>query len=141
VDEAITQLFEDPQLLIRSIALSRGKLAKRRKEIHKSLVLAALDGIPIDSEFSVAELSERIFRIGKCQMGSDIIVSNLSTLAEEDVVQHIEELKYKLKKEILVPEFSEISQPAWGELEPILVEKLKYDPYIHKNARNVFDSI
>lgn len=141
VEEVQDPIFEEPHFLIRSIALSRGKLAKRRMEIHKSLVTAALDGIQVDSEFSVEQLSERIYKIAKCRMNSDIIVTNLNLLAEESIVQHIEECTYKLIKNITVPEFTEISQSVWEEFEKLLIERLNYDPFIHKNARIVFDSI
>lgn len=134
-------VFEDPKILIRSIALSKGKLLKRRKEIHKSLVIAALDQYDLSSIFTVEQLSQDIITIAKCKMSSDEIISILDFLMEEDIIQHIEGLEYKLKTKVSVPGFEILSQPVWAELQEILVKKSSYDPHIHKNARVAFDSI
>lgn len=129
-------------MLVRLSVLTKGPLLERRKDIRKSFVLASLSTYRPESEFEVKDLSNNIKDITKCEMDNENIISILNILEIENIVQHLDGLKYKLTKEVQLPEFKSLTQPAWEEFLNILKKKyVDYDPYIDKDARNIFDSI
>jgi len=143
-DEKIT-CEEEPQntdILIRLSVLTKGPLLERRKEIRKSFVLASLSMYKPESEFEIKSLSTNIKTITKCELDSENIISILNYLESENIVQHIGGVKYKLKSKVELPEFSKLTQLSWEEFLTILRKEYPdYDPYIDKDARNIFDSV
>lgn len=129
-------------ILVRLSALTKGPLLERRKEIRRSFVCAALSAYQIRSEFGVNDLSTNIKSITRCDLGDENIISILNQLKSEGVVQHVGGLKYKLEKNIGLPESQQITQPVWEEFLPFLKKQYTdYDLYIDKDARSVFDAV
>jgi len=133
---------DDINILIRSISLTRGKFLERRREIRKTLVIAALDQFKVEDIFEIADISKHIEKVGKCKIDSNEIITVLSDYQSEGIIEHIEGYKYKIRKKIDLPGFEILSEPVWKEFSVILKTKNpNYDPYIHKNARVIFDNI
>jgi predicted nucleic acid-binding protein len=130
------------EILIRSIALTRGKILQRRGEIRKNLVISALDLIDLDTEFKINDLERTIETISGLKITPEEIISIIDYLTEEHIVEHVDGSSYFLKRKSELPKFEELSQPVWEEFSSILVQKSTiYDPHIHKNARTIFDAI
>lgn len=129
-------------LLVRLSALTKGPLLERRKEIRRSFVYAALSTYQIGSEFEVSDLSTNIKSITKCELGDENIIPILNQLKDEGVVQHVGGLKYKIEKNVELPESQQTTQPVWEEFLPFLKKQYTdYDLYIDKDARSVFDAV
>lgn len=101
-------------ILVRLSVITKGPLLERRREIRKSLVLASLSIYPPESEFEVKELSASIKGITKCELDDENIISILDNLKTDAIVQHLGGLKYRLKNKVELPEFRNLTQPAWG---------------------------
>jgi len=130
------------EILIRSIALTRGKIRQRRDEIRKNLVISALESIELDIEFQVNELEKIIEKISGLKISSEEVISILENLKNNQIIEHIGGSSYILRKKMELPKFEDLSQPVWEEFSLILVKKCPiYDPHIHKSARFVFDAI
>ena len=111
-----------------------------RREVGKSLILYGLSYFPLDSVFDVSQLAIRIKSITKGTIDDEFIVSILSDLESEGIVTHSDGLKYRLKKNIDVPDFSESISPAWEEFSSFLAQEYSdYDPYIDREAKNIFE--
>jgi len=129
-------------ILVRLSTITKGPLLERRKEIRRSFVYAALSAYQIGSEFEVNDLSTNIKSITKCELGDENIISILNQLKDEGVVQHVGGLKYKIEKNVELPESQQITQPVWDEFLPFLKKQYTdYDRYIDKDARSVFDAV
>ncbi len=139
-------MYEDDapntDILVRLSVLTKGPLLERRKDIRKSFVLASLSIYRPESEFELKNLSNNIKNITKCELNDEYLITILDILEIENIVQHIDGLKYKLKKKVDLPEFNSLTQLAWEEFLTFLKKQYKdYDPYIDKDARKVFDSV
>jgi len=141
-DEHPNQGKHNREILIRSIALTRGKIRQRREEIRKNLVISALDLIKLDNMFQIDDLEKTIEKISGLKISTEDILSIIVQLTEKQIVEHADGSSYFLRKKIELPQFEELSQPVWEEFSSILTQKCSiYDPHIHKNARLVFDAI
>jgi len=130
------------EILIRSIALTSGKIRQRREEIRKNLIISALELVDLDSEFKINELEKTIEKISGLKISTEEIVSIIGNLTDEKIVEHVDGSSYFLRKKIELPKFDELSQPVWEEFSSILAQKCTiYDSHIHKNARPIFDAI
>ena len=128
--------------LLRSISLTRGKLLERRRGIRKSLVIAALDQIPKEATFTIDNIIQKIEELGKCKIDRNDVVSVLDDFVEEGTITHSQEYSYVLKTRIELPGIEVLTEPVWHEFSGILQKRwLNYDPFIHKKARDVFDSV
>jgi hypothetical protein len=135
-------IYEDINILIRSISLTRGKFLERRREIRKTLVIAALDQFQEEDIFDIADISANIERVGKCKIDTNEIIAVVTDYQTDGVIEHIEGYKYKIRKKIDLPGFEILSEPVWKEFSLILKKKNpNYDPYIHKNAKVIFENI
>lgn len=142
MDEEVAIAGYDISNLLRSISLTRGKLLERRRGIRKSLVIAALDQIPTDSTFTLDSIIEKIEELGKCKIDKNDVVSVLDDFVQEGTIAHSEEYSYILKNQIELPGIESLTEPVWHEFSGILEKRWKnYDPFLHKKARDVFDSV
>lgn len=136
------QPLDDIKLLIRLSAITKGELLKRRRDVRKSLVLTAISEFDKGIDFKTEDVSKRIFEISKCLIKDEEIISILDDFVDEGVVEHLENINYKLIKQITLPQFEQLTQPVWEEFQDYLhTQDPDYDPHIHKNAKNVFESI
>jgi len=128
--------------ILQSIALTKGKILERRREIRKSLVIAALDNIELQQFFTISDIANKIEEIGKCKIAKEEIVAVLDDFVEEGNISHSDEYRYILNKKIELPEIEVLTQPVWVEFSTILKRNWsKYDPFLHKKVRVVFDSV
>jgi len=128
--------------LLRSISLTRGKFLERRRGIRKSLVIAALDQIQNDATFTIDDVMKKIEEIGKCKIDKKEIVIVLDDLIAQDLIAHSEEYSYVLKSRIELPGIDVLIDPVWMEFSGSLKQHWsKYDPFLHKKARDVFNSV
>ncbi len=129
-------------LIIRASSLIDGPLLERRKEIHKSFVLAAISEYSANSEFEIKDLSYSIKTLTKCKMNDNEIISILSQLETDGDVTHIYDLKYKLSTKINIPDFGIKTNIVWKEfLEFLKKYYTNYDPFIDRDTKTTFDSI
>jgi len=130
----------DSNLLIRVCNLTKGPLLSRRKEIRKTIVLAALSTYQPNSVFEMNDLSTTIIDITKCKIDDNNIISILSELSTENLITHIKGLQYKLNERIEITDISELLSPAWEEFSSFLQGQYPaYDPYFDKDARKLFE--
>jgi hypothetical protein len=128
--------------LLRSISLTRGDLLERRRGIRKSLVIAALDQIPQNSTFTLNDIIKKVEEIGKCKIDKNDVVSVLEDFITEGTITHSEDYSYVLKSRIELPGIELLTEPVWIEFSGILKQRwLNYDPFLHKKASDVFDSV
>jgi len=138
---------EDPRnneikTLLQSISLTKGKLLERRRDIKKSLVILALDQLSENSPFTIDNIIEKIAEIGKCVISKEDIVTILDDCITKGTISHSEEYTYKLNKKIELPGIELLTESVWCEFSARLKTKWpKYDPFLHKKSRTVFDSI
>ncbi|MCG2735796.1 MAG: hypothetical protein L6282_05320 [Candidatus Methanoperedenaceae archaeon] len=141
-DNTITRENDPYNILVRLSVLTKGPLLERRKEIRKSFVLSALSLYRPESEFDVKDLKISIKKITKCELNDEDIISILNYLQKDACVEFIGELKFKLKNVITLPQFNSLTGLAWEEFLIFLKTKYAdYDPYIDKDAQNLFNSI
>lgn len=139
-DNTITHENDPYNILVRLSVLTKGPLLERRKDIRKSFVLSALSLYRPESEFYVKDIKISIKRITKCELNDEDIISILNYLQTD--VEFIGGLKYKLKNAITLPQFNSLTELAWEEFHVFLKTKYAdYDPYIDKDAKNLFNSI
>ena len=135
-------VYGDPELVAKLAVLTKGKILDMRKDIPKSLILAALDDFEEDSEINVDEISEKVKNITRCTISNAEIISNLHDIEKSDYIEHLGHLKYKLKVRPNLSSFDSLSQPVWKEFETFILARHKeYDPVVHSNAKTVFDSL
>lgn len=144
----LTNLFKerynskDTELLIRLSAITKGQLLERRKDIRKSLVLAAINNYAINEIFDLDEVDSQIEKLTKCKLIHEDIISVLNELENEGFIDHLGELHYKVKTELNIPDIEQIIQPVWREFQTFVkARNSKYDPIIHINAKKIFESI
>lgn len=133
---------KDIELLIRLSAITKGELLERRKDIRKSLVLAAIDNYDINNIFDASEVDSQIEQLTKCKLIPEDIISVLNELEYEGSIEHIGELHYKIKTKPNIPNIEQIIQPVWKEFQTFIKTRYsKYDQIVHINAKKIFESI
>ncbi len=132
----------DSELLVRLSAITKGELLERRKDIRRSLVLAALDNYNINEIVNSEELTIQIKQITKCKLIPEDIITVLNELENNGTIEHLGQLKYKLKIKPSIPNFEQIVQPVWNEFQVFLKDFIsEYDPELHNNAERIFESL
>jgi hypothetical protein len=135
-------VYGDPEMVVKLAALTRGKILEMRKEIPKSLILAALDNYEEGSKISLEEVSKSIQNITKCTISNSEIISNFNELEIDNVIEHLGHLKYRLKIKPNLSDFETLTQSVWKEFEIYVISRYsEYDPGIHTNTKKVFDSL
>lgn len=133
---------KDIELLIRLSAITKGELLERRKDIRKSLVLAAIDQYKVNEIFDSNEIASHIEKLTRCKVSSEDIISVLNELEYEGLIDHTGELHYKVKTKPKIPDFEHIIQPVWREFQAFIKNRnSKYDQVVHINAKKVFESV
>ena len=133
---------KDTELLIRLSAITKGELLERRKDIRKSLVLAAIDHYKINDIFDSTEVDSQIEQLTKCKLISEDIISVLNELEYEGLIDHIGELHYKIKTKTNIPDIEHIIQPVWKEFQTFIKNRhSEYDQVVHINAKKIFESV
>lgn len=105
-------------------------------------MIAALTECNINEQYDLSTIKQMINSVCKCSLKEEDIITIFSELESGGEVEHVNRFVYKLVKRQSIPDFQTLSEPVWKEFSSYLKNEIpKFDPFIHKDAKTIFNSV
>jgi len=129
---------ENYDLIVRLAPLITGPFKERRRKVHQCLILAAI--AEIDDAFSVDDVRRKIRDLMRMDLDSSIVISVLSDLEKEGLVENTG-IGYKIKRKPELPTIDNIIEPIWKDFVRYLKERhVEIDVYLDKDVKEFFEN-